>query len=347
MQSEPASAPGEVLAIKNTHSGMVLSLDNHFLASVLNESVKRSRFVDVQYGEMSRDAVSFEPFPAIPGVDPGQLEQWIQAIHVDAVSAIEWKWKESWKVGPRTIQDSMWFFFLKGSGHGWVGTPKDEFRYGPGDMILIPQGVPHMVEQDADVGSHLFAIHFHAQVYGAINLLTMLEMPYLVHSTRLADFEASSQRMAREFAVKAPAWRTLMNTEVLLVLFNILRERAASCHARVTGPTLSELPRFLPVFEQIEARLGDSNFCVPDMAKTVFLSEVQFRKLFRRVTGMNPIRFVQRRRIEKSCVLLQTTGKTIEVIAEECGFCDAPFFYRAFRKWISMTPSQYRHSRRF
>jgi len=323
---------------------MTTLVDSSPTNGVSPETVKRSRFIDVRMGEMSRDAVSFERFAPIPGVDANQVEQWMQAIKVDAVSALEWKWKESWRVGPRVIQDSMWFYFIRGSGHGWIGSPKNEFRYGPGDLILIPQGVEHFIAQDAEAGSHLFAVHFHAHVYGAINLLAMLEMPPLVHG---AHHGAASQRLVREFAVQAPAWRTVMNTEVQLVLFNILRDEAANCHARVTGPTLTELPRFLPVFEQIEARLGDVNFCVPDMAKTVFLSEVQFRKLFRRVTGINPIRFVQRRRIEKSCVLLHTTEKTIDAIAEECGFCDAPFFYRAFRKWIAMTPSQYRHSKRF
>jgi len=298
-------------------------------------------------GEMIRDAESFDPFAAIPGVESNQIEQWMQAIKVDAVSALEWKWKENWKVGPRVIQDSMWFYFIRGSGHGWIGNPKNVFRYGAGDLVLIPQGVEHFITQDAEADSHLCAVHFHAHVYGAINLLAMLEMPPLVHSTSQSPYGPASMRLVREFAVQGPAWRTVMNAEVMLVLFHILREEAAQCHARVTGPTLTELPRFLPVFEQIEARLGDVNFCVPDMARTVFLSEVQFRKLFRRVTGINPIRFVQRRRIEKSCVLLQTTENTIDAIAEECGFCDAPFFYRAFRKWIAMTPSQYRHSKRF
>ena len=309
--------------------------------------VIRSKFIDVQMGEMSREAISFDRFAEIPDVDANQLEQWMQATKVDVVSALEWKWKESWKVGPRVIQDSMWFYFIKGSGRGWIGSPKNEFRYGPGDLILISQGVQHYICEDPDVGSHLFAIHFHAHVYGAINLLAMLEIPALIHGGNHGQYHSASRRLVREFAVQSPAWRTVMNTEVAGVLFSILREEAANCRARVAGPTLSELPRFLPVFEQIEANLGNANFSVPDMARTVFLSEVQFRKLFRRVTGINPIRFVQRRRIEKSCILLQTTKKTIDAIAEECGFCDVPFFYRAFRKWISMTPCQYRQSKRF
>jgi len=48
------------------------------------------------------------------------------------------------------------------------------------------------------------------------------------------------------------------------------------------------------------------------------------RKLFRRVTGMSPARFVQRRRLERACALLRLSDMKIEEVAERCGFSGAP-----------------------
>ena len=69
-----------------------MELDSRPADSVFPEMVRRSKFIGVQMGEMSRDAVSFDRFAPIPGVDANQVEQWMQAIKVDAVSALEWKW---------------------------------------------------------------------------------------------------------------------------------------------------------------------------------------------------------------------------------------------------------------
>jgi len=73
---------------------------------------------------------------------------------------------------------------------------------------------------------------------------------------------------------------------------------------------------------------------------------VQFRKLFKRVTGLNPVRFIQRRRVERACVMLRTTTLSIEQIAEACGFSDPPFFFRIFRLWTGTSPNQYRSAER-
>ena len=107
---------------------------------------------------------TFEPFPQVSSVPDGQLDQWLNAVRVQPISAVEWHWEKGWAVGPRVINDSMWFWFERGRGWGWVGREKDRFQLDAGDMILIPQGVEHMVGQEEGERSHVFAVHFYAQV---------------------------------------------------------------------------------------------------------------------------------------------------------------------------------------
>jgi len=282
----------------------------------------------------------------VNGVDSAQLEQWIRAVRVEAISAMEWRWRESWKVGPRVINDSMWFWFERGSGWGWTGTRSNRFHYSSGDMMLIPQGVEHFVGQDEGANSHLIAVHFHAHVFGAINMLTTLGAPAHIRASADGFYGINSKLLAREFAVKAPGWRTVMDTEVTSVLLRILRVEASRFKVRTEGAFLSQLPRVLPVLESIEKNLGDPDLAVADLARQIYLSEVQFRKIFKQITGTTPVAFLQRRRIERACVLLRTTGQSIESITEACGFSDPPFFHRVFKSWTSMTPSQYRNGRK-
>jgi AraC-like DNA-binding protein len=137
-----------------------------------------------------------------------------------------------------------------------------------------------------------------------------------------------------------------MNADLLSVLFWLVRTEAPRLRPDLTLSALAEIPRFLPVFRQIELRLHEPEYSVLEMAKAAHLSEVQFRKIFRRITGYSPLRFVQRRRIERACNLLHTSTDSISIIAEASGFCEPPFFHRVFKAWTGMTPRAYRRAER-
>ena len=63
---------------------------------------------------------------------------------------------------------------------------------------------------------------------------------------------------------------------------------------------------------------------------------------FQRHLGMSPQQYLQRERIKRACRLLEFTSKTIEQVAEECGFCDRHYFSRIFRKQRGIGPAGFR-----
>lgn len=63
---------------------------------------------------------------------------------------------------------------------------------------------------------------------------------------------------------------------------------------------------------------------------------------FQRHLGMSPRQYLQRERIQRACRLLQFTSKTVEQIAEECGFCDRHYFTRIFKKQRGIGPGGFR-----
>jgi AraC-like DNA-binding protein len=71
---------------------------------------------------------------------------------------------------------------------------------------------------------------------------------------------------------------------------------------------------------------------------------VQFRKLFRRVTGSSPARYIQSRRIERACRTLRESDASVEEAALAAGFSDSAFFCRVFKMWTRTTPTEYRKS---
>ena len=81
------------------------------------------------------------------------------------------------------------------------------------------------------------------------------------------------------------------------------------------------------------------------LAEQCFISERTFLRHFVRATGLKPLQYLQRVRIQKSCELLETTKDTVEIIASEVGYEDTSAFRKVFLRTVGLTPMSFR--RRF
>lgn len=64
--------------------------------------------------------------------------------------------------------------------------------------------------------------------------------------------------------------------------------------------------------------------------------------LFRKETGMTLTDYIHRARIHQSLILLNASSLSIGEIASRCGFSDANYFTRTFRRLQGKTPKAYR-----
>ncbi len=101
-------------------------------------------------------------------------------------------------------------------------------------------------------------------------------------------------------------------------------------------------------FQQLEPALRHlhTRFREPietrQLAALAHLSERQFTRLFHKLLGEPPMRYLIRQRIRAACQDLITTTHTAGAIALECGFYDQSAFTRAFRAQMGQTPAAYR-----
>ena len=294
-----------------------------------------------------RTLSSFPKSPALKDIDGPLLSQWLASLRVEALSAVEWRWQEGWGVGPRRLEDSMWFWFEKADGWGWVGNPKQRFTLRSGDAVLIPQGTEHMFRQTSGTSSHLIAVHFRASVLESVDLLDLLGYPVHLQAARYGELVGPrSWRLAQEFGAKPAGWTTAMSSSIQDLLLTLLHDYAQDFAPRSEKKAHADLPRLLPALQWIEQSLGDSELSVNTLARTVHLGEAQFRKLFRRVTGMTPVQFLRVQRTKKACSVLIATDCTVEEIAQSCGFSCPRFFRRVFKELTGYAPISYRRNGR-
>ena len=78
-------------------------------------------------------------------------------------------------------------------------------------------------------------------------------------------------------------------------------------------------------------------------AKEVGISAPHLTRLCREVLGAPPNALVRQRRIIEAKRLLEYTALTVAEIAHRCGFRDAAFFSRAFKKSVGIPPNMFRN----
>lgn len=71
-------------------------------------------------------------------------------------------------------------------------------------------------------------------------------------------------------------------------------------------------------------------------------SASHFSKLFRKETGISPITYFLRLKIQRACQYIELTDMKLSNIASVLGFEDSAYFTRMFSKIMGITPSEYR-----
>lgn len=114
---------------------------------------------------------------------------------------------------------------------------------------------------------------------------------------------------------------------------------------RYADRLLDMLPNSLPITRSVQrivrARIDAARAAGCDLASELNMSE---RTLRRRLTqeGVQLRALVEQTRREQACRYLASSSLSVSEIAYRLGFSHPPAFHRAFRRWLGVSPLQYR-----
>ena len=169
--------------------------------------------------------------------------------------------------------------------------------------------------------------------------------PYIVISGK--DKKIISQVVERivveknnDFYSKEVMLKTL-TTELMINISRALRHKWEENLKVRTGKT-DELVTLAKTF--IDDNY-DRGINVSDAAGYVFLSQGYFTRAFREKYKISPMNYLMKKKIEKSCELLSHEDIKVSAVASGSGFASSQRFNVAFRKYMNMTPLEYRRKR--
>jgi AraC-like DNA-binding protein len=99
------------------------------------------------------------------------------------------------------------------------------------------------------------------------------------------------------------------------------------------------------VLQYIHEHIAD-DIEVETLARIACVTKTYFIRLFKQEFGLSPVQYINKKRVERSQLLLFTTDLSVREVAYQLGISDHSYFCRLFRKMVGITPKEYRCQQR-
>lgn len=82
----------------------------------------------------------------------------------------------------------------------------------------------------------------------------------------------------------------------------------------------------------------NQNLSIPDIAYSYNLSESTFRRYFKRTTGLSPVDYIKKIRMERAEALLSSNIYSVKDVAELVGIPDPAYFSKVYKEYYGISP---------
>lgn len=101
--------------------------------------------------------------------------------------------------------------------------------------------------------------------------------------------------------------------------------------------------QFLERIQQyVLENMGNPDLEVGELADVSLVSRTSFYRRLKQLSGLSPVDFIRQQRIECAKSLIVEGKDTISEIAYKVGFSDPKYFSKCFKKYVGLTPQDYR-----
>ncbi len=184
--------------------------------------------------------------------------------------------------------------------------------------LLIPMGANYSLECDED--SETYVINFHSPAISE-DILSF-------HRPR--ELEKDAQLVISNYD-KDPASYLEAIGQLYTMLSRLISEKEKKAPDIIT-----------PGIDYIMKNLFDSRLTAKAAAFEAGVSEVYFRRIFREIFGVSPLKYIQSKRIAYAKRLMSDRSLTLDSVAVKCGYASIYSFSASFKKNEGISPSRYR-----
>lgn len=235
--------------------------------------------------------------------------------------------------------------FVQMQGITEFTTPKETVILKPGEIMVMPAGVPHreFIEEDDQgrfrnlvVGfySNTLSLHFAHEVAPHRPDIQAIEF---FDAPNLDVFVLLTTHLVGSFHATGPANETITRGLLAALLGMVLNIVETG-----SGTLNKDIGKVFQTKWLVREQLSNPNLNVKNIAERLQCSADYLSHLFHTQTQEKLVHYIQRMRMEGAMLALETTNLYISEIAWSSGFQDPAYFARVFRKFTGESPQSFR-----
>ena len=124
------------------------------------------------------------------------------------------------------------------------------------------------------------------------------------------------------------------------ILYNILSIMQSEYGLKYTTSKTAAL--LAPAIDFIKRSYTMSNLSVSMLSEMCEISEDYFRKLFKSIFGISPIKYINSLRMSFAKELLSSEMYAVSEVAELSGYSDMCYFSRKFKEAVGVSPTEFK-----
>ncbi|WNQ10704.1 AraC family transcriptional regulator [Paenibacillus aurantius] len=261
------------------------------------------------------------------------------ALRVRFLHINQYRLDSAWKISQRKLEPTVLWYISEGcchlsvDGHPYIGEA--------GDILVIPGG-SILSSRTLSTTAVVVSVNLEAD----ISFLSQRSWALLLHVPVKPMLNSSElvtlfNRMLRTYESPTAGQALLLQAD-LLRMMGILLDQSHSDDLDGSTPLVTCTdPRIRSVIEYL-IRNPARQPSLTELAELAGVSESHLRKLFVRETGLAPLSFVQRLKIDQAKRRLRETNERISDIAYSLGYEDANYFSRLFRRVVNSSAVDFR-----
>ena len=193
------------------------------------------------------------------------------------------------------------------------------------DIIFLPKGSDYQVS--SQLAGDCLCVNF--EVEGELD-----PTPFVKKAKNAGGFKRQFEKAAEAWISKKPGYE-MKTLSALYGIIALLQEEHFASY--VTQSTASMID---PALEYIHQNYTKQTLCVAHLSKMCNVSEDYFRKIFKKVYGTSPVKYVNALKLNYARELLKSGECTITRAAELSGYNDLCYFSREFKKFFGVCPKE-------
>jgi AraC-like DNA-binding protein len=239
-----------------------------------------------------------------------------------------------WRDTDYTPDYNKMYFIL--DGEGWIRIEDRQFHPRPGQLCFMPAFVNQGYSVVNDKPYHKYWCHFRTRT-GAFDLFQWIGVPFCIDLQHPDKISRLFEQLI-EPSGNSPLITSIRQKAVMLELLATYLENVP---VRVLQHRNEEITRLNVIHDYVDRHLH-SSISIDELASLLHLHPNYFIAYFKKHFGISPLKYVNRKRIEKAKTLLMTSAHNVKEIADLTGFTDTNHFTKFFRKETGFSPTEFR-----